>query len=189
MQILVFTVLAAFWLVGGIVKAKANKRGAQTEQSPRKPVRKPPVHSIQARDQMLSRLQRPVRPAQGQQRQPQPAARKPRMKFAELQAAVRKFAAEAEQAFQADIKEPPAELKTALTEPESTAEKAERTDSVSRTIRGLQDKQASEAAQSPGSEYLSEILDDGPDPETLRRAVVYSEILGKPLTLREPRED
>jgi hypothetical protein len=185
MQILVFVVLAAFWLAGGVIKARSHKRGSQNEQSPRKPGRKPPVHSSQAREQMLSRLPRPVGSAQGQQQQPQSAARKPRMKFADLQAAVRKFAVEAEQAFQADAKESSRQLETALTERQIMAEKGELTSFVSKTVKGLQDNQTSESTKTPGPEYLSEILNDCADPEALRRAILYYEILGKPLTLRE----
>lgn len=45
--------------------------------------------------------------------------------------------------------------------------------------------QASEPAQMPESEYLSELLKDYADPEELRRAILHYEILGKPLSLRD----
>jgi hypothetical protein len=189
MQFLVFAILAAFWLVGGIIKAKANKRGAQIEQSPQKSVRKPPVHSIQAREQMLSRLQRPAGSVQSRPQQPLPAARKPRMKLADLQAAVRKFTAEAEQAVPAKTSEPALELEPVLIEPKIMTESVELAEPINKVVIGLQDKQPSEAAQTPESEYLSELLTDYADPEDLRRAILHYETLGKPLSLRDRSED
>jgi hypothetical protein len=43
-------------------------------------------------------------------------------------------------------------------------------------------------AEIPRVKYLSEILSDYDDPEKLRRAILHYEILGKPLSLREPGE-
>jgi hypothetical protein len=188
MQILVFIVLAVFWLIGGIIKAKANKSGAQDVQSPRKPARRPPVHSRQAREQMLRKLQRPTGFEQGQRQQPRPAARKSRMKFADLQAAVRKFAVEAEQAFQAGTREPVPEHKPVLKEPQIMAVPAASIAPIGETIEELHEKQASEAATTFDSEYLSELLMDYSDTEELRRAILHYEILGRPLSLRDPSE-
>ena len=189
MNILFVVVLAIFWLVGGIVKAKANKSQAGKKGNlARKPPRKPPLHSREAREQMLSRLQRPTDSAQGQHQQSRPAGQKPRMKFADLQAAVRKFAVEAEQAFQATTKEPTPELKPVSKEPPIKADIVELTEPTVKTVKGLQNKQASEPVQIPEPEYLSELLTDYADPEELRRAILHYEILGKPLSLRDPSE-
>jgi hypothetical protein len=189
MNILFVVVLALFWLIGGIVKARANKARAQGKQSPRKPARKPPVHSREAREQMLSRLQRPSDSAQSQSRRPRPADQKPRMKFSDLQAAVRKFAVEAEKTFQADTMETTSELKPVLADPEIMAEKVEFSEPADKTIERLPDEQASEGAQTFESEYLSELLTDYSDPEQLRRAILHYEILGRPLSLRESFEE
>jgi hypothetical protein len=43
-------------------------------------------------------------------------------------------------------------------------------------------------AEIPRAKYLSEILSDYDDSEKLRRAILHYEILGKPLSLREPGE-
>jgi hypothetical protein len=187
MNILFVIVLAAFWLIGGIIKAKTKKPGGRDEQLPGKPVRKPPLHSREAREQMLKRLERPADSAQSQQ--PRPSAQKPRMNFADLQAAVRKFAVEAEQAFQVNTKEPAPELEPVLMEPQIKTEKPELTEPMTTTIKGFQEKRASEPAQIPESEYLSEILTDYADPEELRRAILHYEILGKPLSLRNPSDE
>jgi hypothetical protein len=137
---------------------------------------------------MLKRLERPSDSSQGQSQQPRPAKQKPRMKFADLQAAVRKFAVEAEQAFQATTKEPTHELKPVVKEPTIKAETVELTEPIVKTVKGLQDRRVSESEQLPESAYLSEILTDYADPDELRRAILHYEILGKPLSLREPAE-
>ena len=187
MNILFVVVLAIFWLVGGIIKAKANKSGTGSKDNlPRKPVRKPPLHSKEAREQMLKSLQRPSDSAQGQRQKPRPVTQKPRMKFTDLQAAVRKFAVEAEKAFQGDTGETVSEpLKPALKEPPIKAETVELTELIGETVKGLKDKRASKPAQMLESEYLSELLTDYADPEELRRAILHYEILGKPLSLRD----
>ena len=179
MNILIVVVLAVFWAIGGIIKAKAKK----DEQLPGKPARKPPVHSREAREHMLNRLQRPAGSAKDQSQQPRPAARQPRMKY--LQAAVRKFAVEAEQAFQSKTKEPTPELEPPLKEPQIKAERVELTKPIAKTVKGPQDKQDFEPAIMPESEYLSELLTDYADPEELRRAILHYEILGRPLSLRD----
>ena len=184
MNILIIIVLAVFWAIGGIIKAKGKKPGGRDEQLPGKAVRKPPLHSREAREQMLSRLQRPAGSAQSQQQQPRPAAQKPRLKFADLQTAVRKFAVQAEQAFQPQSGKPTPELEPPLTEPQIKAETVELKPTI-KTVKGLQDKRVSEPAQMPESKYLSELLTDYADPEELRRAILHYEILGKPLSLRD----
>lgn len=185
MNILIVVVLAVFWAIGGIIKAKAKKPGGPDEQLPGKAVRKPPVHSREAREQMLSRLQRPAGSAQGQRQQPRPAAEKPRMKFADLQAAVRKFAVEAEQAFQPQSGKPTPVLKPVLTEPQNPPKTVELMETTVKTAKRPQDKLVSEPEQMPESEYLSELLTDYADPEQLRRAILHYEILGRPLSLRD----
>ena len=184
MNILFVVVIAVFWAIGGIVKAKAKKPGGREGQLPGKPVRKPPLHSREAREQMLSQLQRPAGSAQGQRQQPRPATQQPRTKFADLRAAVQKFAVEAEQAFQPQSGKKTPELEPPLTEPQIKAGRVE-LKPISKTVKGLQDKRASEPAQMPESEYLSEILTDYADPEELRRAILHYEILGRPLSLRD----
>ena len=189
MNILFVVVLAVFWLIGGIIKAKANKSGAGGDDNiPRKPPRKPPVHSREAREQMLKRLERPADSAQGQRQQPRPATQKPRMKFADLQAAVRKFAVEAEKAFDSGTKEPVPKPRPTLTEPQIEVEKPKVAKPLTTTVEGLQEKRASEPSQIPESEYLLELLTDYADPDELRRAILHYEILGKPLSLRDPSD-
>ena len=184
MSILVFVVLAIFWAIGSIVKAKANKPGGRDEESPGKPVHKPPLHSREAREQMLKQLERPADSAQGQPQQPRPAAQKPRMKFADLQAAVRKFAVETEQSFQPQTGKKTPVLKPVSTEPKNPRKALELKEPIVKTVKRLQNKLVSEAEQID-SEYLSELLLDYANPEELRRAILHYEILGRPLSLRD----
>jgi hypothetical protein len=191
MQILVFVALAVFWAVGGILKAKANKsRFGDKDNLPRKPSRKPPLHSREAREQMLKKLERPADSVKGQHQQPRPAAQKPRMKFADLQAAIRKFAAEAEKAFEAETKEPVQKSKPPSPPVAQIKDKKPKISApITPAIKGLQDERDTKLAPiMTESEYLSELLIDYADPDELRKAILHYEILGKPLSLRDPSE-
>lgn len=199
MNILFVVVLAIFWLIGGIIKAKANKSEVSGKGDlPRKPPRKPPLHSREAREQMLRQLERPADTARGQRQQPRPAGQKPRMKFADFQAAVRKFAAEAEKAFEADIRKPapkpgqpspvPKSGRPAAV-PQVEEDKSKLAEPFTEPVKGLQDKQAAVPAELSEPEYLWELLTDYSDPDVLRRAILHFEILGKPLSLRDPSEN
>ena len=194
MQILVFIALAVFWAVGGILKAKANKSESGSKGKgnlPRKPSRKPPLHSREAREQMLKKLERPVGSAHGQRQQPRPATQKPRMKFADLQAAVRKFAAEAEKAFETEPKKPIQKPKPSSQPVLQIKDKEpELSEPMTPAIKGSKDKQETEPELIiPETEYLSELLTDYDNPDELRRAILHYEILGKPLSLRDPSEN
>jgi len=204
MNILFVVVLAVVWAIGGIIKAKANKSETRSEDNlSRKPARKPPVHSREAREQMLKRLQRPAGSAQGQHQLPRPTAQKPRMKFADLRAAARKLATEVEQATQPQaiktIPEQELQLPKPQIQPEIQASSSTRgpgpTLSVAALpkftgngIKGLEDKQVPVPLKVPEVEYLSELLLDYADPEELRRAILHYEILGRPLSLRDSSE-
>jgi hypothetical protein len=140
MQILVFVILAVFYAVGSIVKAKANKTAPEGgKQIPRKPARKSPESTIDL--QLLKQLWRPARPTPSSQPRPQVQP-----KLEEL--------------------------------PEFTAE----------TVKKLEGKRVAMPAEIPQAKYLSEILSDYDDPERLRKAILHYEILGKPLSLRDPSE-
>ncbi|MGA1979498.1 MAG: hypothetical protein ABSG99_02885 [Sedimentisphaerales bacterium] len=161
-QILVFVILAIFYAVGSIVKARANKTAPKgREQTPRKPAREPPESTIEI--QLLKQLWRPARPTPGSQRRmqvqtqrrkvasPQPAGMamlepqvvKPQVAMPQVQPKLEKVTAEAAAA----VAMPQAEI--------------------------------------PRAEYLSEILSDYEDPEKLRMAILHYEILGKPMSLRD----
>lgn len=172
-NILVFLVVAAFWIIGGILKARKGRPDEQQRQA-RRPVRRPPAHG---RDTM-QQLQRPAGPVQRRS-----ATQQVRTKFGDLRDAARKFAVEAEQAFQVQTTEPKPQL--VAPEPQIQPEFAEGRDFTDTTFEGLADNRVTDTAETPQPQHLPELLQDYADPDNLRRAILHYEILGKPLSLRD----
>lgn len=207
MQILVFVILAVFYAVGSIVKAKANKTALKDEKQkiPRKPARKPP----EGTRELFKQSQRPARPAPHGQPRPQMTklqVQPPRRRVARPatarsavtspQPAVgRKLPTKAEEAIELPTLEPlglrqglrPDELevsKMGVLEPQ-VQPKFEELPELTTKVEGLKEKRVAMPAEIQPAKYLSEILSDYDDPEKLRRAILHYEILGKPLSLRE----
>jgi hypothetical protein len=157
MQIVVFVILAIFYAVGSIIKARANKTAPKgKEQTPRKPARKPPESSIEI--QLLKQLWRPERPTPSSQRRSQVA--KPQVR--------------------------PSGRKVARPQPAGMAMLESQVAKTQVAGPQVQPKvEVAAPAETPPAEYLSGILSDYDDPEKLRRAILHYEILGKPLSLRE----
>ena len=178
MNILVVVVMAVIWIVGGIVKATKTKSGDKQPPS-RTPSRKPPTHSRGGQQQMPGRAQRPAGPAQ---RPEQPlSTTKRRTTLADLRAAARKFAAEAEQAFQVQATNPtPKPPSKPQIQPETITPHIE---PVLAPVKELSDEQA--ATQMRPTQLLSDLLSDYANPHRLRRAILHYEILGPPLSLRD----
>ncbi len=184
MNILVVVVMAAIWVVGSIIKAAKEKSG---DQQP--PSRKPPPHGRGVQRQTPARTQRPAGPAKHSGQPAGPLQK--RTTLADLRAAARKFAAQAEQAFQPQPPDPATEpsmpAAQAAAHPE-TAPALETSvepviESIVAPIKGLDDKQA--AAKLPQTKQLSDLLADYADPERLRKAILHYEILGPPVSLRD----
>ncbi len=180
-NILVVIVMAAIWMIGGILKARKGRPDGQQRQAPRRPVRRPPAPGRDPRQQLPAQPQRPAAPAQRR-----PAARQVRTKFGDLRAAAKKFAAEAEQAFQVQTTEPKPKPQLAAAKSQIQPEPAEGRDFTSTTVKGLAGKRDTPTAATPEAQYLPELLQDYADPDNLRRAILHYEILGKPLSLRDP---
>ena len=161
MQILVFVILSVFYAVGSIVKARANKTAPKgKEQVPRKPARKPP--DLQILKQFFGLPEEPESSSQ-----PSPEASKPLARA--------KRPAVARQMVRPQVAKPQVQPKLE----KATAGVAVPLVSAERPVAG---------AEIPQEKYLSEILSDYENPESLRRAILHYEILGKPLSLREPGE-
>jgi len=180
MSILVVIVMAVIWIVGGVVKAMKTQSG--DKQQPRRvPPRKPPAHSRGGQQQIPGRPQRPVGPAP---RPDQPSgAPKKRTTLADLRAAARKFAAEAEQAFQVQMTKP--QKPSPEPKPETRPAATPLVERVAATDKKIPDRQTAPAAEVQQTQYLADLLSDYSDPERLRRAIVHYEILGPPLSLRD----
>lgn len=194
MSILVVVVLAVFWAIGGILKAKTKKPANQDEeQLPRKPAGRPPERSRVTREELLKRPQRPVGPPQ--RRKYRPGVQQPATKIAVRRPAARKLAAEAEQAplktieptLKPELSLPEPQIRPGFEElPELEAEIQELPEFTSKTVEGLVGKREGMPAEFIESRYLSEVLSDYADPDELRRAIIHYEILGRPLSLRGP---
>ena len=169
MNILILVIIAAVYGLGAIIKTKRKKVEEQVEEElSRKPARKPATGGRGVLEQFFNELRGLAEPAQGRESRPigQPA----RQKIARPQPAVRKYAAEAKQAGRAQQVQPDFE---------------ELPESTSKTVKGLAGKRKG-IAEVPDSKYLSEVLADFTDPEDLRMAILHYEILGRPLSLRDP---
>lgn len=188
-RILVIVIVAVFWIVSGIVKARANKLSREGEEQPEdgkggdKALREKPYWTAQ---------QQPV--GRAVRTQPRP----PRKEVARRWPAVQKFAAEAKQAFQLQTFESPKASKLSPPVPQLQPDLQELPEFTSKTIEEPRDKSISipaKAFQEPvpaqpqvQTEYLPEVLSDYADPKALRIAILHCEILGKPLALRGPSE-
>lgn len=158
-QILFFVILSVFWALGSIVKAKSNKTTKGKEQTPGKPVRKPPESTIDLR--LLKQLFGLPEEGQHSPEEPKPqAAMRVRPVSRKV---VRRHPARV--AKPEEIPEPPAEI-----------------------VRKMEGKTVAAPTNIPQTKYLSDILSDYEDTEKLRRAFLHYEILGKPVSLREPSE-
>ena len=182
MNILVVVVLAVFWVVGGIIKAKTQKSQAEDEeQSPPKPARKPQATGASLREQFLQEVRRLAGPTDAERPPSRPGVQQPRARVAGPSPAIRKPAHPAKQAVPAPgirpIAQKPPKLEVGFQElPEFTSE----------TVKALEPKRVSLPGEMPEVQYLSEILLDYADPDELKRAILHYEILGKPLSLRGP---
>ena len=186
MNILILVLVAAVYGIGTILKVKKGKKGQEQaeEEQGRKPQRKP-QGGMGLLEQFVREIRHAVDPTQKQESRPtaQPAGRK----TARPQPAptIRKYASEPKRPglelsipapqVRPDFEEFP-ELQTGIEVlPEYTT----------KTVEGLLGKRKG-MAEVPESKYLSEVLADFTDPEDLRMAILHYEILGRPLSLRDP---
>jgi hypothetical protein len=186
MNILVVIVMIVFWIVGAVVKAMKTK-SEQQEQPSRVPNRKAPVRARAGAEHGPAHARRhQAGPAQRAERRP--ATETKRTTLADLREAARKFAAEAEQAFQPPTKtpapSPTPRRQQPPAEPDITSDALVKGEPVIPRTEGLAEKQAA-AAKVPPSPFLSDLLSDYADRDKLRRAILHYEILGPPLSLRD----
>ena len=189
-NILFIVGLAVLWVIGGILKARANKKQKDEEQLTRKPGLAPSdragVREHKAVEKTpYEQVQRPTARTP-YRREPQPQIEPPRRKIARPQLFVQKFVTEKAQAAPLEtielLEEPELPVPTVQLEhkfeelPEFTA----------KTAKELGDIRVRTPAETPRARYLAEILLDYSDPEDLKRAILHYEILGRPLSLRDP---
>ncbi|MHC4110672.1 MAG: hypothetical protein ACYSUY_06330 [Planctomycetota bacterium] len=183
MKILFPVLLALFWVISGILKAKSKKaenEKAEGKQLGVKPGVKPsegttkegPFQKIRRAIEAEVEKQRQLQTQQAQRKvvRPQPAARKVVPK---TESATRISASKP--AVEAGLAQPIQQIESGIQElPEFTV----------KTIKKLKDKRIGAPSEIPQAKHLAEILSDYSDPDELKRAILHYEILGKPLALR-----
>jgi len=193
-NILFIVGLAIFWIIGGILKARANKKQKDEEQLTRKSGLKPSEGAGVREPRVVKKtpyeqVQRPTARTP-YRREPQPQIQPPRRKIARLQHAVQQFAIKIKEA-QAippetiELLEEPGLPQPA---PQVKPDFQELPEFTSKAVKELEDMRVGIPAETPGAKYLAEILLDYSDPEDLKRAILHYEILGRPLSLRDPSQ-
>lgn len=196
MNILVLVVLAVIYGLGALIKAKGKKIDDQTqEKQTRKTQRKPSAGGRGILEQIFREIQQA---AEGQSTQKsRPSSQATRKQTVRPQASLRKYAAETKQARQNQSTSAPAKSKLSKPTPQvqrdfgtfAELDKGLRVlPKISTKAVSLSGKRKRIPTQAAGGSYLSEVLFDYEDPEKLKRAILYYEILGKPLALRDPGE-
>jgi len=154
----------------------------------------PPQRTEGLQKESFQQARRPAGPTPG--RPYRPGVQQPRAEVAAARRPVEKFAPEAEPPSGLATIEPLAEPELSLPSskiqpefeelPELRAEIQGLPEFTSKAFKGLGARRGAIPAEMPGEEHLPEILSDYADPEELRRAILHYEILGRPLSLRDP---
>jgi hypothetical protein len=182
MNILFIVGLAIFWVIGGILKAarakKAEEEKAGGKLSSRKPERKPAEGTTGLPKGPFQKIRLALEAELQNQRQLQ--AKQPQRKLARPQPAAQKVAAKTERAAEIPTLQPAPQVQPELPELQKLP------GFTSKTVKELGDKRAAILAETAQAKYLAEILLDYAGPEDLKRAILHYEILGRPLSLRDP---
>ncbi|MHC4159125.1 MAG: hypothetical protein ACYSSO_08615 [Planctomycetota bacterium] len=185
-NILFVIVVGIFWVVGGILKARANKAAEKDEKPrPRRPAGKGPEGAMAREKQAAKQRGRPFILTEAKPRQPEVQPK--RRKMVRPQPVGRKLAAGIEQAIGLPTLEPMEVSKVAPAMPKVAPEFGELPEFTAKAVGKLGEKKVP-TAEELAPEYLAGVLQDYDDPETLRRAILHYEILGKPLSMRRPGE-
>ena len=169
MNILFLVVLAVFWVVGGIIKATSQKSQDKRKQStPRQPVRKTPRPAPQR--EPLSK--RPMQ--QTAQSRPRESAR-PSLQRAQL-----------EKSYQSKDIETILKSKPPAPETQGVPMMQEFPEFASKPFMDLGQMRLDSPHETSEGEDLPELIFDDTDPDELTKAILHYEILGPPVSLRNP---
>ena len=187
-NILFIVFLAIFWLIGGILKAKKNAQEKKAGGVGSKPGIKPAEGKKEAPKGPFQQIRAAIVAELEKQRELQQQAQQTRRKVVRPKPAVRKIAIKPERSERIQTLESMEEtrLPSTIAEVEPKLEKLP--EYTSKTVQSVGAKRTSAAGQVPHSRHLTEILTDYSDPDELKRAILHYEILGKPLSLREPSQ-
>ncbi|MHC4389572.1 MAG: hypothetical protein ACYSX1_13330 [Planctomycetota bacterium] len=172
MQILIFVIVGVIYALNAILKAKSGKtQQKDVKQRPARPQRKPSQTMTQAQRQPAAQPRRPARPTEPIS-QPQP----PKRKLARPVPVPQPTAPQPLQA--AQIPQPDIEQL-----PQYTTQTLKK-------LKKLQTKHLTRTPERPKAqppEDSASVLDIA-DADELRRAILHYEILGRPLSLRDPSQ-
>lgn len=168
MQLLVVAVVAVFYVLGTIFKAKSNKVEQKDEEQP---------EGTGASGAFQKTASRQVQ-------------QQPRRKVMRPQPVGWKFAAEEQEAVRLKTPQPPRVLKLPVLTPQVQIqpELEEVQEFIGEPLKPLEDEQLALSAETEASMASIQPLLDYADTEGLKRAILHYEILGKPLSLRGPSE-
>ena len=201
MNILVLVLVAAVYGLATILKVKKGKKSQEQadEQQIRKPQRKP-EGGRGVLEQFVREIQQAFEPTEDRESRPSAQPARPKVSRPQPAPAVRKYAAEAKQVSRPKPLIPPAKPKRTGLElsmpalqlqpefeelPELQTGIEALPEVTTKAVERLVGKRKG-MAEVPESKYLSEVLADFTDPEDLRMAILHYEILGRPLSLRDP---
>ncbi len=183
-NILFIVVLAAFYVVGSIIKAKASKREQAKEQPGLKPAETTPAVGPGPFQKTPYRRAQPL-VHRTPKSQPRSQVQPPRRKITRPQPVAQRFVAKEPDIGLLSFQLPePAKLSPAIPSLQPKLEKLP--EFTSKAVNQLAAKHIGIPQETPQSKYLSEILSDYADAGRLRSAILHYEILGKPLSLRDP---
>ena len=187
-NIIFIVFLAIFWAVGGILKAKkkAQNKKADAQGLGPKPGSKPAEGTKAKPKGPFQQIRAAIEAELQKQRELQQQAQQARRKVVRPQPAVRKIAIKPKRSTGIHTIEPMEEtrLPSAIAEVQPKLEKLP--EYTTKTVQSVGAKRIGTAAQVPQTRHLAEILTDYSDPDELKRAILHYEILGRPLSLRDP---
>jgi len=191
MNILFIAVLAVIWAIGGLIKAKTKKAEGEEEEKEEQFARKPHRKLKEAAERFQrevfelsrDRVYKPRERAEALHKEsfkkaPRHAVPVARKEYRPVAKPKRKKIARPIET----LAEPKLPRRTPQVEPDFE----ELPEYTSKAVKELEVNRVDMTAEIVQTKYLSEILSDYADPEELRRAILHYEILGRPLSLRDP---
>lgn len=177
MNLLFVIVVAVFWVLGGILKAKSKKpEQRQRTGPPQRPVRRPQARGVQASRQ-AGEQPRPHPATASQRPQYAPGSKPPAGETVFSHPLFRNLAAQIERATGMKI---PTEV------PKPQAPKKPPKPLTEKFVPAVKAAQPLEIKKPVDvTDFSGTLLLDTSDPNDLRRAILYYEILGKPVSLRD----
>lgn len=191
-DLLILIVMAVFWLVGGLAKILANKKGPSQSRPQSKSIPKPPVQR-ETWQQRLARKARELQEAAEAERrrtadQPR-TTREPETRPAGTITVRKGPKGDSVMVYEKPPVPSPRQKAVLPQEPRQSV-RMPRQEISPEPTRPLESFTSYQPPKSPRPEPLRAVVDLGlDDPDILRNAIVYSEILGKPLALRDTLEE